>query len=97
MTSLTLNPQAELAFPFLGANERPPKPRTRGVTEIYLHPAVATGQPITQSMSAYRHADELAALLDPEVLAARDAAQASYGGFTDLRRLTGKDDIVTSN
>src|SRR5437763_820354 len=34
MTSLTLNPQAELAFPFLGANERPPKPRTRGVTEI---------------------------------------------------------------
>src|SRR5437660_3263865 len=34
MTSLTLNPPAELAFPFLRANERPPKPRARGVTEI---------------------------------------------------------------
>src|SRR5437588_11182011 len=34
MTSLTPTPPAELAFPFLRANERPPKPRTRGVTEI---------------------------------------------------------------
>jgi phosphosulfolactate synthase (CoM biosynthesis protein A) len=34
MTSQTLTPSSELAFPFLRANERPSKPRTRGVTEI---------------------------------------------------------------
>src|SRR5690242_10797272 len=34
MTALTDSPPAELAFPFLRANERPPKPRHRGVTEI---------------------------------------------------------------
>ena len=34
MTSLTQSPPAELAFPFLRANERPAKPRHRGVTEI---------------------------------------------------------------
>jgi phosphosulfolactate synthase (CoM biosynthesis protein A) len=34
MTPRTLTPTGELAFPFLRANERPPKPRTRGVTEI---------------------------------------------------------------
>src|SRR5437879_10293193 len=34
MTSLTPTPPAELAFPFLRANERPAKPRARGVTEI---------------------------------------------------------------
>jgi hypothetical protein len=62
-----------------------------GVTEIYLHPAVATATPITQSMSAYRHSDELEALLDPAVLQARAASQALYGGFADLKdtRATG--------
>ena len=34
MTPETLTPPGELAFPFLRANERPPKPRARGVTEI---------------------------------------------------------------
>ncbi|MEO8966083.1 MAG: phosphosulfolactate synthase, partial [Solirubrobacteraceae bacterium] len=34
MTTATLSPPAELSFPFLRANERPPKPRSRGVTEI---------------------------------------------------------------
>jgi len=68
-----------------------------GVTEIYLHPAVATSQPIAQSMSAYRHADELAALLDPAVLQARAATQASYGGYLDLRRFASKHDVVVSN
>jgi phosphosulfolactate synthase (CoM biosynthesis protein A) len=34
MTPPTLTPTNELAFPFLRANERPPKPRKRGVTEI---------------------------------------------------------------
>ena len=68
-----------------------------GVTEIYMHPAVATERPIAQSMSAYRHADELAALLDPDVIEARSAAQTSYGGYTDLRRLTGKHNVAISN
>ena len=35
MVADTLTPPAsELAFPFLRSNDRPPKPRTRGVTEI---------------------------------------------------------------
>ena len=34
MTSVTPAPPVELAFPFLRANERPSKPRARGVTEI---------------------------------------------------------------
>ena len=34
MTPETPTTTAELAFSFLRANERPPKPRTRGVTEI---------------------------------------------------------------
>jgi hypothetical protein len=56
-----------------------------GVTEIYLHPAVATASPLSESMSTYRHSDELAALLDPEVLQARTASKALYGGYTDLK------------
>jgi chitin disaccharide deacetylase len=62
-----------------------------GVTEIYLHPAVATSGPITQSMSSYRHSEELDALLDPAVLQARAASQARYGGYADLKnsRATG--------
>jgi hypothetical protein len=34
MTPETVTPTRELAFSFLRANERPPKPRVRGVTEI---------------------------------------------------------------
>jgi hypothetical protein len=34
MTSVTPTPPAERAFPFLRANEFPPKPRTRGVTAL---------------------------------------------------------------
>jgi phosphosulfolactate synthase (CoM biosynthesis protein A) len=34
MTTEVLTPTSELAFPFLRANHRPTKPRTRGVTEI---------------------------------------------------------------
>jgi chitin disaccharide deacetylase len=58
-----------------------------GVTEIYLHPATATGSPITQSMDTYRHSDELAALLDPAVRAAVIASRAVCGGYRDLQRL----------
>lgn len=55
-----------------------------GVTEIYLHPAVASGAAITASMSGYRHADELAALLSPRVRAAVAACGASTGSFRRL-------------
>jgi hypothetical protein len=52
-----------------------------GVTEIYLHPAAESGTAITASMSGYRHADELAALLSGKVRAAVAACGAQTGGF----------------
>ncbi len=52
-----------------------------GVTEIYLHPAVDSGAAIAPSMSGYRHADELAALLSPRVRAAIGTCGAASGGF----------------
>lgn len=56
-----------------------------GVTEIYLHPAIATTRPIARSMSSYRHSEELAALLDPVVIDARAASQAICGGYADVK------------
>jgi hopanoid biosynthesis associated protein HpnK len=55
-----------------------------GVTEIYLHPAVESGAAIAASMSGYRHAEELAALLSPRVRAALAASGAQTGGFRGL-------------
>jgi chitin disaccharide deacetylase len=55
-----------------------------GVTEIYMHPAVRTQQPLTASMSHYRHADELDALLSARVRDAVAATQATRGGYSDL-------------
>lgn len=52
-----------------------------GITEIYLHPAAASGAAIAPSMGSYRHADELAALLSPRVRAAIAACGAATGGF----------------
>jgi hopanoid biosynthesis associated protein HpnK len=57
-----------------------------GVTEIYLHPAVKSGAEIAASMSAYRHADELAALLSPKVRAAVAAGGFGHGGYADALR-----------
>jgi hopanoid biosynthesis associated protein HpnK len=57
-----------------------------GVTEIYLHPAVQSGAAIAASMSAYRHADELAALLSPKVRAAVAAGGFGHGGYADALR-----------
>ena len=54
-----------------------------GVTEIYLHPAVQSGSAIAPSMSGYRHADELAALLSPRVRAAIAAGGHGSGGYAD--------------
>ncbi|CAN7426135.1 hopanoid biosynthesis-associated protein HpnK [Trinickia sp. LjRoot230] len=56
-----------------------------GLGELYCHPAepAAPGQgPLTASMHAYRHADELAALLSPRVAAAM--AGIPTGGFADF-------------
>ncbi len=56
-----------------------------GVTEIYLHPATRSGAAIAQSMSQYRHADELTALLSPRVRAAIENAAIGHGGYGDVR------------
>ena len=55
-----------------------------GVGEIYCHPAEAGEGPIAASMRAYRHADELDALLSPRVAAAIAAAGLACGGFADI-------------
>jgi len=55
-----------------------------GVSEIYFHPATSLTPKLAQTMPAYRPADELAALLSPEVkrlVAAQDIERTS---FTDL-------------
>lgn len=57
-----------------------------GITEIYLHPATASGGSIAASMSGYRHAEELGALLSPRVRAAVAAANAGRGGYRDVPR-----------
>lgn len=56
-----------------------------GVTEIYLHPAATSGA-LAQSMSDYRHADELAALLSPRVRLALGHTGVQRGGFRDFPR-----------
>ncbi|WP_116136550.1 hopanoid biosynthesis-associated protein HpnK [Trinickia diaoshuihuensis] len=55
-----------------------------GVGEIYSHPAEAGEGPITASMHAYRHADELDALLSPRVAEAIARAGLVCGGFADI-------------
>jgi hopanoid biosynthesis associated protein HpnK len=54
-----------------------------GITEIYLHPAIETERPLTDSMRHYRHADELAALLSPRVRDALADTGALCGGFRE--------------
>jgi predicted glycoside hydrolase/deacetylase ChbG (UPF0249 family) len=59
-----------------------------GVSEIYFHPATSLTPKLAQTMPAYRPADELAALVSPEVkrlLAAHGIARTS---FTDLTNAT---------
>jgi hypothetical protein len=57
----------------------------QGVTEIYLHPAMA-GHVISPSMSEYRHSEELVALLSPRVRAAITEANIGHGGYGDVPR-----------
>lgn len=59
----------------------------QGVGEIYCHPAEAPAAgegPITASMRAYRHADELDALISPRVAEALKRSGVRHGGFTDV-------------
>jgi len=56
------------------------------VTEIYLHPATRRGHALTPTMNSYRHADELAALLSPNVGAALAPQRIARGGYGDARR-----------
>lgn len=55
-----------------------------GFTEIYLHPATRSGAAIAPSMAGYQHQRELAALMNPSVMAALEASGAKCGGFRDL-------------
>ena len=61
-----------------------------GLTEIYLHPATLSGSAIAASMSGYRHADELAALLSPRVRMAVEATGVERGGYGDALRAARK-------
>jgi hopanoid biosynthesis associated protein HpnK len=58
----------------------------RGVVEIYCHPAIDGGRPLSDGMQFYRHEDELQALLSPCVAAAIGAAAVRVGGFSDVLR-----------
>jgi hopanoid biosynthesis associated protein HpnK len=62
-----------------------------GVTEIYLHPATESGSTIASSMSTYRHADELAALLSARVRAAIATGGFCRGGYADVVRARSAD------
>jgi hypothetical protein len=61
-----------------------------GVTEVYLHPATASGTAIAGTMPHYRHADELAALLSPRVRAAVAAINVGRGGYGDVLQRVGR-------
>jgi chitin disaccharide deacetylase len=55
-----------------------------GVTEIYLHPATASGSSIAASMPDYRHREELSALLSPAVRGALADPTIQLGGYGDI-------------
>ena len=54
-----------------------------GLSEIYLHPATASG--FAGAAPGYRYGDELVALTDPGVRRALQASGATVGGFSDFR------------
>ncbi|AFT85651.1 hopanoid biosynthesis-associated protein HpnK [Paraburkholderia phenoliruptrix] len=55
-----------------------------GVGEIYCHPAVPGERALTDGMRDYRHADEFAALLSPDVARAIRHLGVRVGGFSDV-------------
>jgi hypothetical protein len=52
-----------------------------GLSEIYLHPATAT---YCRYAEGYDYESELAALIDPEVIAACRNAPLTMGGYADF-------------
>ncbi|MBV9521926.1 MAG: hopanoid biosynthesis-associated protein HpnK [Alphaproteobacteria bacterium] len=56
-----------------------------GVNELYFHPATESERPLTAAMPAYRHADELAALLSGAVRRRIDEAGFTLVSYRDLR------------
>jgi chitin disaccharide deacetylase len=54
----------------------------QGTSEIYFHPASGRDDTLDRLMPGYRHADELAALIDP---ATRDALDGRGVCWEDLR------------
>jgi chitin disaccharide deacetylase len=57
-----------------------------GATEIYLHPATRDG--FAGSAPDYRYADELAALIDPDVCALARRPDITLAGYSDCRAAT---------
>jgi hopanoid biosynthesis associated protein HpnK len=57
-----------------------------GVSEIYFHPATRLSTKLARTMPGYRHADELAALVSPEVrrlVAAHGIVRTSFSELAD--------------
>ena len=55
-----------------------------GVSEIYFHPATRLSSKLAATMPTYRHADELAALVSPEVKRLVAAHGVTRTSFTEL-------------
>jgi len=55
-----------------------------GVSEIYFHPATSLTPKLAATMPTYRHADELAALVSPEVRRLVELHGVERTSFTDL-------------
>ena len=55
-----------------------------GVTEMYFHPAIRTCAEILRHMPDYRHEEEFAALIDPEVIGAFTDAGIERISYSDL-------------
>jgi hypothetical protein len=53
-----------------------------GSTEIYFHPATRDG--FENCAPGYRYADELAALIDPSVVALTRRGDIALGGYADF-------------
>ena len=60
-----------------------------GLTEIYLHPATDGG--FDGSAAGYRYAEEMSALLDPDVVLAASGPDCRLGGFADFADDAGLD------
>lgn len=53
-----------------------------GLTEIYLHPVTRGG--FKNCARGYRYADDLAALVDPDVIARTRQPDVKLGGYSDF-------------